>query len=70
VRHPLYFGVLVVSAAPAVAAGRLFLLCTYLMCVVAIVVRALQEERRLHAQLGSEYASYCRDVKRLVPFLW
>lgn len=70
VRHPLYFGVLVANAAPVIAAGRVFLLGTYLLCVVAILVRALQEERRLHAQLGAEYAAYCRDVQRIIPFVW
>ena len=39
-------------------------------CCVALIVRAAQEERRLHAQLGSVYAEYCRSVKRLIPFVW
>ena len=33
-------------------------------------IRAEQEERRLHAQLGPAYADYCRTVKRLIPFVW
>jgi protein-S-isoprenylcysteine O-methyltransferase Ste14 len=70
VRNPLYLGVLVAAAAPAVAAGRLFLIATYLPCVVALAIRAAQDEKRLHAQLGEAYAQYCREVRRLFPFVW
>lgn len=70
VRNPLYFAYLLAAAAPALVAGRLSLLFTWLACFVALAVRAAQEERRLHAQLGPEYADYCRAVKRLVPFVW
>jgi protein-S-isoprenylcysteine O-methyltransferase Ste14 len=70
VRNPLYFAYLLAAAAPALVAGRLFLLVTWLACFAALAVRAAQEERRLHAQLGPAYADYCREVKRLVPFVW
>ncbi|MDX2170833.1 MAG: methyltransferase [Deltaproteobacteria bacterium] len=70
VRNPLYFAYLLAAAAPALVAGRPFLVLTWLACFVALAVRATQEERRLHAQLGPAYADYCRAVKRLVPFVW
>jgi protein-S-isoprenylcysteine O-methyltransferase Ste14 len=70
VRNPLYLGTLLAAAAPALAAGQPHLVFTYLFCVLALFVRSVQEERRLHEQLGEEYASYCREVKRLVPFVW
>lgn len=70
VRNPLYFGILLAAAAPALAAGRPYLAVTYLTCVLALFIRSVQEERRLHAQLGEEYATYCREVKRLVPYVW
>lgn len=70
VRNPLYFGTLLAAAAPAVAAGEPILAITFAACAVALIVRSGQEERRLHAQLGADYADYCRRVKRLVPFLW
>jgi protein-S-isoprenylcysteine O-methyltransferase Ste14 len=69
-RHPLYLGVLVAAAAPLLVAPRPWLFLTYGLCVGMLILRALQEERRYHAQLGPEYAAYCREVKRLVPFLW
>jgi len=70
VRNPLYFGVLVASAAPALAAGEPLLAVSYALSVVALAIRAVQEERRLHTQLGAAYAEYCREVPRLIPFVW
>jgi protein-S-isoprenylcysteine O-methyltransferase Ste14 len=70
VRNPLYFGTMLAAAAPVVAAAEPFLLVPYSACLVALRVRAEQEERRLHQQLGRVYAEYCNEVKRLIPFLW
>ena len=70
VRNPLYFAYLVAAAAPAMVAARPLLLATWLCCFAALSVRAAQEEQRLHAQLGPAYAAYCREVKRLIPFVW
>ena len=70
VRHPLYVSYLIAAAAPLLVAPRPLLGVSFVLCVGAIVIRALQEERRLRAQLGEPYAAYCRDVKRLIPFVW
>lgn len=70
VRNPLYFGVLVAAAAPSVAAAEPLLAVSYGCSFVALAVRATQEERRLHAQLGDAYEEYCRDVPSMIPFLW
>lgn len=70
VRNPLYFAYLLAAAAPALVAARPLLLLTWSAAFAALAVRAAQEERRLHAQLGPAYAAYCRAVKRLIPFVW
>jgi protein-S-isoprenylcysteine O-methyltransferase Ste14 len=70
VRNPLYLSYLVAAAAPALAAGRPLLAVTFAACFAALAIRAVQEERRLHAQLGPTYADYCRNVRRLIPFVW
>jgi protein-S-isoprenylcysteine O-methyltransferase Ste14 len=70
VRNPLYLAYLVAAAAPAIVAGRPWLALTWLAAFAALAVRAAQEERRLHAQLGAAYADYCREVKSLIPFVW
>lgn len=70
VRNPLYLAYLAAAAAPVLVAGAPLLLGTWLLAFAALAVRAAQEERRLHAQLGPAYAAYCRRVKRLIPFVW
>lgn len=70
VRHPLYFGCVLATAAPVVATASAWLAASYALCVGMFVVRAVQEEKRLRAQLGAQYADYCSEVKRLVPYIW
>jgi protein-S-isoprenylcysteine O-methyltransferase Ste14 len=70
VRNPLYFGVLICAAAPALAAAEPLLAASFALSVAALAIRAGQEERRLHAQLGASYAAYCREVRCLIPFVW
>jgi len=70
VRHPLFFSYLVAAAALAIVAARPILWITFALVVAALALRAIQEERRLHQQLGAPYASYCHQVKRLIPFVW
>jgi protein-S-isoprenylcysteine O-methyltransferase Ste14 len=70
VRHPLYFGYLLAASAPLLVACRTFLLVTLVLSFAVLAVRAVQEERHLRAQVGARYEAYCREVKRLVPFVW
>lgn len=70
VRHPLYCAFVLAAGAPLIAVPRWWLLLSYMATVATIAIRAVQEERRLHAQLGPEYALYCRQVKRLLPWVW
>ncbi|HYD48885.1 MAG TPA: isoprenylcysteine carboxylmethyltransferase family protein [Terriglobales bacterium] len=70
VRHPLYCGMLIASAAPLMATGRLVLLVPYAACVAVMLMRMIQEERLLRQQLGGEYESYQREVSRIIPYIW
>lgn len=70
VRNPLYLAYLIAAAAPVLVAGRPVLIITWLAALAALIVRADQEERRLHALLGPVYAEYCRHVPRLLPRVW
>ncbi|HVO26980.1 MAG TPA: isoprenylcysteine carboxylmethyltransferase family protein [Candidatus Margulisiibacteriota bacterium] len=70
VRHPLYLGYLLAAAAPLAVVPRPLFVLTFVLSSVALVVRAMQEERRLRAQVGTPYDDYCREVKRLIPFVW
>ena len=70
VRNPMYLGTLLASGAPVVATPKPALLLGFALCGLALSMRAIQDERRLHRQLGPAYAEYCREVKRLIPFIW
>lgn len=70
VRNPLYFAYLLMAAAPVLVSAQPLAVFTWLAAFAALAVRAEQEERRLHAQVGPAYADYCRRVKRLIPFVW
>ena len=70
VRNPMFFGTLLASLAPVLATPRLSLLSSFAFCAVALCMCAIQDERRLHRQLGPAYAQYCQEVKRLIPFIW
>lgn len=70
VRHPLYASYVLACAAPLFAVPRWYLLFTFVGCFLILAKRAGQDEVRLHQQLGTLYADYCREVKRLIPYVW
>jgi protein-S-isoprenylcysteine O-methyltransferase Ste14 len=70
VRHPMYAGGLLAVLATPLALGSLCALLAAVPLCGAIVVRLLDEERFLSANLPG-YDAYCRTVRyRLVPMVW
>lgn len=71
VRHPIYSGVIlaVVGSFAATLPTWQGLVCV-LYLLVGLRVKSLQEERLLARQFPAEYASYRRDVKALIPFVY
>lgn len=70
VRHPMYAGGLVLTAGAPLALGSLLGLVPFGLLAAAIVLRLLDEERYLSANLRG-YDAYRAKVKhRLVPCLW
>jgi protein-S-isoprenylcysteine O-methyltransferase len=71
VRHPSYTGLLVAFLGLGLAfANWLSLLSLLVPISLAVTNRVAREEEALHAALGEEYATYCRQTKRLVPGLF
>lgn len=67
VRHPMYSGIAAVVAGMALALGSVAALATSAMMIGALVMRLLDEEKLLRAELPG-YAEYCARVKwRLAP---
>ena len=69
-RHPIYTGLIIALLATAAAEGRATALVGAALVVFGVWLKARTEERFLMAELGAEiYASYCRRVSMLIPFL-
>ena len=70
VRHPMYFGAVLMLILTPLAMGSYWgLFCSIPLCIV-IVVRLLDEERFLTQNLAG-YKDYCQHTKyRLIPLTW
>ncbi len=70
VRHPMYFGALLVNCSSPIALGSWWALPFAFTWLVAIVVRILDEEMLLRQSLPG-YEEYCKQVtSRLIPHVW
>ncbi|HTV14335.1 MAG TPA: isoprenylcysteine carboxylmethyltransferase family protein [Acidobacteriaceae bacterium] len=70
VRHPMYAGIAVLMVGLAIGLGSLVALSTAAVMIGLLVIRLLDEEKMLRAELRG-YAEYCERVKwRLVPRIY
>jgi protein-S-isoprenylcysteine O-methyltransferase Ste14 len=69
VRHPIYTGIIVASAATAALRGTVLSWVGACVMTVGWVIKARMEEKFLRDQLGAEaYEAYARRVPMLSPF--
>lgn len=70
VRHPIYTGIILASAAAAVQRGTLQAWLGMSLMTLGWYIKARLEERFLLDELGAEaYGAYARRVPMLVPFM-
>src|SRR5260370_39266389 len=70
VRHPMYFGAVVMLLFTPLALGSWWALPGYLLVIPLIVLRLLHEEKMLYRELPG-YSDYCLRTRfRLVHLLW
>jgi protein-S-isoprenylcysteine O-methyltransferase Ste14 len=70
VRHPMYSGALIMLLGTPLALASWWGLLAFILMVAVIVIRLLEEEKFLLANLPG-YAEYLARVKyRLMPFVW
>jgi protein-S-isoprenylcysteine O-methyltransferase Ste14 len=70
VRHPMYFGAMLMLIASSIALGSYWALLSVAALGFAIIARLLNEEKFLTKNL-SGYDEYCEKVKyHLIPFIW
>jgi protein-S-isoprenylcysteine O-methyltransferase Ste14 len=71
VRHPLALGMVILALGPAVAAARPLTWVSFVVVVVTLGRRCLQDEAELSETFGHAYERYTeRTPSRLVPFVW
>jgi protein-S-isoprenylcysteine O-methyltransferase Ste14 len=49
--------------------GTVGALLGFALVVASLWQKGRMEERFLHAEFGDEYATYCREVRSLIPFI-
>jgi protein-S-isoprenylcysteine O-methyltransferase Ste14 len=70
VRHPMYFGALLMYAFTPLALGSYWAMIATILLVFYLIVRILHEEKFLTKELAG-YGEYARKVKyRLIPGIW
>jgi protein-S-isoprenylcysteine O-methyltransferase Ste14 len=70
VRHPMYFGLVVMFLFTPLALGSYFALPAFALLIPVVVFRLLNEEKVLRQELPG-YPEYCLSTRfRLVPYVW
>jgi len=70
VRHPMYFGVLIMYLPTPLALGSYWGLIPMVLLPVSLVLRIINEEKVLKENLKG-YNEYCIKTKyRLIPYIW
>lgn len=70
VRHPMYFGAILMLIFSAVALGSYLALLSVVALTFTIIARLINEEKFLSKNLPG-YDEYCEKVKyHLIPFIW
>ncbi len=71
VRHPLALGVVILALGPAVTAATPLTWVSFIVVVLALTRRCIQDEVELHATFGADYERYATTtMARLIPYVW
>jgi protein-S-isoprenylcysteine O-methyltransferase Ste14 len=71
IRHPSYTGLLLFCLGYGIAVQNwLSLFVAVVLPLSALIYRMQVEEKALVSSLGSEYETYVRSTKKLIPWIW
>jgi protein-S-isoprenylcysteine O-methyltransferase Ste14 len=70
VRHPIYTGFIAGTGGTILGIGEVRALAGFVVVIAGFIVKARLEEKFMRQKFGEEYASYQREVKALIPFVW
>ncbi len=70
-RHPGYVGAFFIYLGTTVFLHTRFsLILALIILPIALLRRIYYEEKLLIDEFGEEYKSYCKSVKRIIPWFW
>jgi protein-S-isoprenylcysteine O-methyltransferase Ste14 len=69
VRHPLYFGLLLIFAGWFFLQPTLLLLLFNGLTLIYLIIGSRLEEKKLEVEFGNDYRIYATRVKSLIPFV-
>ncbi len=71
IRHPSYLGAFVLYISTIVFLHAWYALIVAVLVLPLAFVRRIQyEDKLLRGEFGQDYEEYCRQVKRVLPFIW
>ena len=70
VRHPLYFGGIILIVGLLLISPTIKLGITSLLAIAYLYIGTLWEEKKLIAEFGSAYIDYQKEVSMLLPIKW
>lgn len=70
VRHPLYFGTIILIAGLYLLMPSHMMLSVLVISYVYIWIGSRLEERKLRALFGESYTTYAKKVKSLIPYIY
>ncbi|ARU48429.1 methyltransferase family protein [Sulfurospirillum diekertiae] len=68
IRHPMYFSVLVMMLGVVVSKPTILSFLIYTLLIITLFLKAKKEEM-LWMEHSSEYTTYMRKTKRIIPFI-
>ncbi len=70
VRHPIYFGVILITIGVPVHASSLYGLLIMLVLIPIFINRIRLEEKLLIEAFGDDYRAYMASTRKLIPFIY
>ena len=70
VRHPLYFGGILLLVGLFIISPTIKLGLTAALAIIYLYIGSLWEEKKLKSEFGDDYAKYKQEVSMLIPLKW
>ena len=70
VRHPLYFGAILIAIGVPVSVASMKGFLVMLLLIPIVLIRIRLEEKMLIEAFGDEYRNYMKTTKKLFPFVY